>query len=155
MSMLENNDMTYEKEVKRYKLKYRTFRCQITTGVVTKALKMEDITFQELNEIIKSNSETLTRLALRIISLLPNGRANISSISYASAISELLYQCDIDFSIHVGFVLPVKIKDTSKYNYSLVNYMYIQGNNGVSYHYFNGVTNDSNFTYMKDDIVEV
>lgn len=151
------NEESYESDVIRYKKKYRLFRNGISTSVIKKALVELGYTdFDSVKSMLKtSNSKELSDLVIKIALLTPHGRGNISSIMYSSVVSELLDCCEIDFEIHVGFVLPVKVKDVSKYkDCYLVNYMYIK-TDSVAFHYLNGVLEDNNFTFIRDNLVEV
>lgn len=150
------NEQYYEKEVIRYKKKYRLFRSEVSTYNIRMALINLGYTdWNNVKSLLSSNSSELKDLILKIAVSLPDGRGNISSIMYSSVVSELLYLANIDFELHVGFVLPVKISDISKYdNCYLVNYMYVKTNE-TSFHYLNGVLDDSSFTYIKDNLVEV
>ena len=150
------NEQYYEKEVIRYKKKYRLFRSEVSSYNIRMTLtRLGYSDWDSVKSLLSSNSDELKDLILNIAVSLPDGRGNISSIMYSSIVSELLYLADIDFELHVGFVLPVKISDISKYNDCyLVNYMYVKTDE-TSFHFMNGVLDDSSFTYIKDNLVEV
>lgn len=153
--IIKSNDQ-YEKDVIRYKKKYTRFRCDLTLSTIKKSLEKFGYSLNDLSSLISYNSNELVRVVESICKSLPSSAGSISSILYTSVIGELLDICEIGYNLHVGFVLPVRVNDLSKYsNYLVVDYMYIFGDNGISYHYFNGNTNSDSFTFIKDDIVEV
>lgn len=155
MGVLVANEERYEQEVKRYKLKYRQFRCDLSLRFIEKSLDEAGCSKDELQQLLNSNSVELKTLVERLARKHPNGRGILSSVLYSSIICELLDLCGIEYDIHICFTIPTKVESKDKYNYSLVNYMYIQGKNNVKYHYFNGVIDDSNFTYLTDVTVEI
>lgn len=146
---------SYENEVKRYKKKYTNARCVLNSYHIKKGLEVSGYCISDLPDLLSSNSDKLKTTVEKIARQHPDGVGNISSVLYSGIICELLDLCEIEYVIHVGFVLPTKVNDLSKYNCPIVNYMYVVSENGVKYHYFNGVINDSTFTYIRDDIVEV
>lgn len=155
MSAIMNNPDKYESEVARYKKKYTKFRCEVSMYLIKSGLNYFGYTLNDLPKLLSESNNELKQVVEHIGRSIPDGVGNTSSVLYTSVIGELLDLCEIEYEVHVGFVLPVKVADVSKYNYSLVNYMYIISSNGVSYHYFNGKINGDDFTFIKDDIVEV
>ena len=145
----------YEKDVIRYKKKYVSLRRELRHKIIDEILALSGYSNATLPNLLSNNSDELKEFVIAVCQRTRSARGNINSIWYSGVVSELLDICGIGYDIHIGFVLPVKVVDTSKYDCSLVNYMYIVGDNGVKYHCFNGILDDTNFTYFSDNVVEV
>ena len=155
MSIVSSNPDRYEREVIRYKKKYTMFRREVSLHLIKSGLGYYGYTLNDLPKLLSTNSEELKKVVQHIGKSVPSGVGSTTSILYSSIIGELLDLCEIEYTTYVGFVLPIKVDDISNYNYSLVNYMYIVSSNNVSYHYFNGKINGDEFTFIKNDVVEV
>lgn len=144
----------YQKEVERYKNKFKKCKGDITDKHITKGLNENGVNDLK-NMLLEGNTESLKKLVFSIAKQLPYGVGKMTGVLYSSVIARLLEQSGISYTIHVGFILPVKVKDIGTYDYLVVNHMYLESKSGIKYHYFNGDLTDETFTYIKDDIVEV
>lgn len=144
----------YDKEVARYRIKYSNFRNEIRPSFISNALSSLGYTEKDLPNLLSSNSEKLAGLVEKIARMTGSARGNMNSIWYSGVISKLLDLCETGYDVHIGVVLPTKVNDTTKYNFSFVNYMYVTAESGVSYHCFNGILSDENFTYFSDEVYD-
>lgn len=152
----KNSPERYNKDVIRYKTKYTRFRIDLKPHHIRKGLSKFGYLYENLRGLLIENSSNLTRVIEQIVSQTPLGIGRTSTVFYMGVVSELLDMIGIQYDIHVGFVLPVKVSNPDEYKgVDLVNYMYIVSQDGVAYHYFNGITDSTDFTFIKDNIVEV
>lgn len=146
------SDSRYAKECSRYRTKLDNFYNEVRPSFISNALRSLGYTEKDLTTLLGSNSEKLAELVEKIARMTGSAKGNMNSIWYSGVILRLLDLCEINCAVHICVALPTKVNDTNNYNFSFVNYMYVSTETEVSYHYFNGILSDENFTYFSDEI---
>ena len=146
------SDSRYAKECSRYRTKLSNFCNEIRPSFISSALSSLGYTEKDLPNLLSSNSEKLSELVEKIARMTGSAKGNMNSIWYSGVILRLLDLCEINCAVHICVALPTKVNDTNNYNFSFVNYMYVSTETEVSYHYFNGILSDENFTYFSDEV---
>lgn len=146
------SDSRYAKECSRYRTKLDNFYNEVRPSFISNALRSLGYTEKDLPTLLGSNSEKLAELVEKIARMTGSAKGNMNSIWYSGVILRLLDLCEINCAVHICVALPTKVNDTNNYNFSFVNYMYVSTETEVSYHYFNGILSDENFTYFSDEI---
>lgn len=118
----------YDNQVKLYKRKYKQFRIGLKEYSIKKGLVDSGYTYKDIRYLLEENLEELKRVIEKVLYNTDIGRAGkVSNVLYMGVLCEFLDKCNIWYTMHVGFVLPTKVKSKDYYKDLIIcNYMYIK-----------------------------